>query len=176
MKERKINKKAQLKIQEMAFVLVAVVVLLALGMLFFVSFQSKEMAKNAASYREARAITLVEVIASLPELRCSSSFSGTSESVCLDYDKVNFFSKNQDMQNRYASFWQNNYVTKIEIEEAYVNWVAPRGNTYVIYDSKELQDNTKTYATYAVLCLDQTSGMMCRIVRIKTTIVLPEEA
>jgi len=164
------NKKGQLKIQEMAFVLVGVVFLMALVLLFFVAFQSKEAAKSAAYYREARAITLVEVVASLPELRCSSSFSQVSESVCLDYDKVGFFDSNKDMQNRYSSLWDGSYVSKIEIEEVY-----PKGKTYTIY-SKPTNKNTKSYATYSALCLDETKGLICRIARIKATINMPDES
>lgn len=161
------DKTGQLKIQEMAFVLVGIVFLLALVMLFFVAFQSREMNKSAAEYREARAITLLEVVASLPELRCSSSFSQTSESVCLDYDKVNFFNSNRDMQNRYSSLWDGSYVSKIEIEEVY-----PKGKSYTVY-SKSTTESVKSYATYSALCVDETKGLICRIARIKVAIIMP---
>ncbi len=166
-------RKAQLKIQEMAFVLVGVVVLMALVMLFFVAFQSREMSKNAAYYREARAITLVEMIASMPELRCSSSFSTTSESVCLDYDKVLTFNSSKEMQDNYAIFWENSFVSRVEIEEVYVNNSNIRGKNYTIY-SKLTNENTKVYATYAALCLDDASGLICNIAKIKATIIMPK--
>ena len=167
--------RAQLKIQEMAFVLVGVVVLAALVMLFFVAFQSKEMNKNAAYYREARAITLVEMVASMPELRCSSSFSATSESVCLDYDKVLTFNSSRELQDKYAVLWENSFVSKIEIEEVYVNNTHHVGQNYTIY-SKSTNENTKTYATYAALCLDDFSGLICKIAKIKATIIMPKES
>lgn len=161
------GKRGQLKIQEMAFVLVGIVFLLALVMLFFVAFQSREMTKSAAEYREARAITLLEVVASLPELRCSSSFSQTSESACLDYDKVNFFNSSLVMQSHYSGLWDGSYVSKIEVEEVY-----PKGETYTIY-SKSTKESVKSYATYAALCIDEAKGLMCKIVRVKVTIIMP---
>jgi hypothetical protein len=165
-------RKGQLKIQEMAFVLVGIVVLVALVLLFFVAFQSREANKNAAYYREARAITMLEMIASLPELRCSSSFSTTSESVCLDYDKVIAFNSSEEVQNNYDTLWDNSWVSKIEIEEVYVNSSVRKGKTYTIY-SKESEGNVKSYATYAALCTDEPSGLICKIAKIRATINMP---
>ena len=172
-KMKKINeKKGQLKIQEMAFVLVGVVVLGVLVVLFFVAFQNKELTQNAAYYREQRAITLIEMVASMPELRCSSSFASTSESVCLDQDKVMTFNSSKAIQNDYESLWENSYVSKIEIEEVYVNSSVRKGSTYTIY-SKDSNENTQTYATYADLCSDDLSGLTCKIAKIKATIIMP---
>jgi hypothetical protein len=163
-----VKNKAQLKIQEMAFVLVGVIVLIALVMLFFVAFQSKEMNKNAVYYREARALTLVEVVASLPELRCSSSLGSTSESVCLDYDKVSVFNSSRELQESYGVLWENSFVSRIEIEEVY-----PKGKVYTIY-SKQTNENTKNYATYAALCLDTNSGSLCKIAKVRIAIIMPK--
>ena len=113
------NKKGQLMIQEMAFVLLAVIFLFGLVLLIFTSIQSRQLQKYAIQSREARAITFLEVVSALPELRCSSSFSSTSEAVCVDKDKLAFFNSSISIQEKYAVLWRNALISKIEVQEVY---------------------------------------------------------
>jgi len=165
------NKKAQLKIQEMTFVLLAIIFLFALILLMFTSWQSTELKKLNTQTREARATTMLEVISGLPELRCSSSVSSPSESVCLDRDKLLVFNNNRSIQSRYSILWENSQISAIEIQEFY----PPTFTKYVIYRAAE-QTSTRTYATYASLCQEDPGSAQiskCTIARIKVTMNMP---
>jgi hypothetical protein len=164
------SKKAQLKIQEMAFVLLAVIFLFGIILLFFTAFQSRQTAAYAEYLRDAKTITSLEVIASMPEFRCSASSGSTSESVCLDEDKVNAFSKNNALKAEYGLLWNNAFLSKIEIIEVYPNLNAI---PYVIY-SKDTEGSTRIYSTYSALCGIENQETRCKIAKIKATVIMPD--
>jgi hypothetical protein len=168
------NKKGQLKIQEMAFVLLAVIFLFALVLLMFTSLMNRETQKIVIKQREARTITFLEVVSALPELRCSSSFSSTSEAVCVDKDKLAFFNSSPSMQEKYAILWRNALISKIEVQEVYpVSFPAP---SYIVYSLANTQDiSTRTYATYSALCSESDRGSICSIGKIKVTVIMPDK-
>lgn len=166
-----IKKRGQLKIQEMAFVLLAIIVLFALVFLIFVAFQSRQYSSYAIMTREARAVTMLESIAAMPELRCSSSFSSTSEAVCVDKDKVNAFNSSLTLQNNYRIIWQNSLISSIIIEEVY----PASGKKYVIYKASQQPASYRTYSTFVALCEEmQISRTFCTIAKIKATMEMPE--
>jgi len=77
-------KRAQLKMQQMAFVLVAFVLFFAiLGMVFF-SFYSSNLKKRAEILRQEEAYQIANSIASSPEF----IYSSEDCSNCIDLDKV----------------------------------------------------------------------------------------
>jgi hypothetical protein len=163
------KKRGQLKIQEMAFVLLAVVFLFSLILLFFTAFQYRIWTNSARDTREARGITIVEVIASMPELRCSSSLSSISESVCIDTDKLDYFDKTPSIQNRYSVLWENSMLTGVEIQEIY-----PVRKTYTIY-SKNYDGSVSTFSTYIALCSQENGfNLRCSIAKIKAKMIMPE--
>ena len=73
--------KGQLKIQEMAFVLLALALLGTMAFLFYARIQSQNIMGTAESLKEERALSLRDRIVSLPEIKCA-------EKICLDLDKV----------------------------------------------------------------------------------------
>lgn len=173
-KNKKINKKAQLKIQEMAFVLVAVIFLFALVLLMFAAIQSRQTQKYAIQSREARAITFLEVVSALPELRCSSSFSSTSEAVCVDRDKLAFFNSSLSMQEIYSVLWKNALISKIEVQEVYPIIIPTP--SYIVYKLDNTQNiSSRTYSTYAALCSESSRGSTCSIGKIKVTAIMPDK-
>jgi len=161
------NKKAQVKIQEMAFVLLAVVFLVALLFLFFARFQYSQLQESVTQVREARTITMLSVVASLPELRCSSSFSSASEIACIDKDKVDVFNKGGNIRKKYTKIWQAAQISKITIDEIY-----PEGQSYLIY-TQEPGESTETYATYIPLCEETTGNLKCVVAKIRITTNMP---
>jgi hypothetical protein len=165
----KMNRKGQLKIQEMAFVLLGVVFLFALVLLFYVSFQYRAWQSVAVQSEEARAITLLEVVASMPEFRCSSSFSSTSEAVCMDIDKLDYFNKTRSMRDKYAVLWESAQAAGVEVQEIY-----PGKGTYTIYSKQNFQGSSKTYSTYASLCYQEYGQLICKIAKIKIKMIMPE--
>lgn len=76
------NNKAQLKIQQMAFVLVAIIIFFALVSLFYFSIRMNSLKKTASSLESEKVYQLVQRLSSIPEL----SYSGCSS--CIDMDKA----------------------------------------------------------------------------------------
>lgn len=95
------NKKGQLKIQQMAFLLMAITIFFVLAGLFALGISASNSKKGAEAIREQNAVTLVSRIANSPEFSCGRSFGGDKLD-CIDLDKVMVLSKNSE---RYKSFW-----------------------------------------------------------------------
>lgn len=108
-----VNKKAQIKIQQMAFMLVALTLFFALIGLFFLSIFSSGLGRMAESLQQEKALMLVSRLANSPEFACGEAFGGARTN-CIDFDKVihlkdiNFYEKN--------NFWG---VDRIEIRKIY---------------------------------------------------------
>ena len=117
------KKKAQIKIQEMAFVLVAVIVLFGFVLIFFTRFQVVSLEKTASEVRREQAINMLHTIAAMPELRCSKG----GEINCIDVSKLGAFTK---VRTKYNDLWKNAFITKVEIKYFY-----PEGRNYVLYSS-----------------------------------------
>ncbi len=77
------NKKSQLKIQEMAFMIVAVVLLFSLVALFALSIFFKNLHENATKIAESRTLSAITNLADSPEFSCV-----TYKSNCVDADKL----------------------------------------------------------------------------------------
>jgi hypothetical protein len=88
------SKKGQLKIQEMAFMLISVIIFFALAGMFFLVILSQSMSNDANLLAKEKAISTVANIANTPEFSCGAS-------LCIDTDKL------MVLQNRatYKGFW-----------------------------------------------------------------------
>lgn len=138
------KRKAQFKIQETAFVLLAVVLLFGLIFTFFARFEFTRVKELARQTREERAITLVRSIASMPELKCSESFTKVSEAACLDLDKVRAFNENPSLRQRYKKIWSSSYISEVVVQEIF-----PSNKVYYIYKEQESQES---YFSFFPLC------------------------
>jgi len=86
MKLRKLNqKKAQMKIQEMAFVLLALVLLAVISFVFFIRLSSQKITESAEDVKTTQAKSLIEKVSSLAELECRG------KALCIDEDKAVLF-------------------------------------------------------------------------------------
>jgi hypothetical protein len=106
------NRKAQLKIQQMAFMLIAVTLFFALVGLFVIVFKSSGLKETATEIQERNAMLLVTKLANSPEFSCGKSF-GNSRTNCIDADKVMMLRSNIE---KYENFWD---VSNIEILKVY---------------------------------------------------------
>jgi len=162
------SKKGQLKIQEMAFVLVAVVFLGAMLFLFFAQFQQRLITEQAAEVREQRAYAMLDAIAGMPEFGCS----GLDVLVCADEGKLEAFngstSAGAALQDSYAPFWESTSVSKIIIQEMY-----PGNKSYTLYDDGKSHKSVVTKSTYIPLCRSTYLQTECSIARIKIYTILP---
>jgi len=104
-------KKGQLKIQQMAFMLIAVTLFFVLIGLFLLTLQLEGLKNSATKLEEKNVRLLIDKIASSPEFYCGDSFEGEID--CVDLDKVMALYNNID---NYRGFWG---VAKITIEKVY---------------------------------------------------------
>ncbi len=95
------NKKAQMKIQQTAFMLIAVVIFFALAGMFMVSFKLSSLKEDANLLNERNALLLVTKIAESPEFSCGEAFGGKKVN-CVDFDKTIALKNNIDI---YGNFW-----------------------------------------------------------------------
>jgi hypothetical protein len=107
-----VNKNGQLKIQQMAFMLIAVTLLFVLVGVFFIAIRLYDVRKTATSLEEKNALLLVSKLANSPEFSCGNSF-GSSRANCIDFDKLIALN---GMTNKYQTFWG---VTKIYVKKIY---------------------------------------------------------
>ncbi|MEK6906362.1 MAG: hypothetical protein AABW81_01935 [Nanoarchaeota archaeon] len=106
------NKKGQLKLQQMIFMIVAVTLLFSIVGLFFVSLALSGIKEDAIMLEEKNAMLLVTKLANSPEFSCGDSFGGTRIN-CLDLDKAMALKENIA---KYSNFWG---VSTIEIRKIY---------------------------------------------------------
>jgi len=144
-KSFRFQKRGQWKIQQMAFMIVAVFLFFILVGLFFLTWQYKDIKASYSELQKESAISSLAVISDMVELNCDSK-----ESFCLDLDKV------EVMQNfDYSEFWpvESVKVYKIysgEVENTkQIKCPATNCNYYEVYNSG---DSDKEYSTYVSLC------------------------
>lgn len=115
------NKKAQIKIQQMAFMLIAVFIFFILVGLFAFSFKSSGLRRSAEALEEKNALLSITTLANSPEFSCGNSFeSGMSN--CIDSDKIMVL---KDSITKYSGFWE---VSNIIIRRASGTEACTRGN------------------------------------------------
>lgn len=109
--------KAQFKIQQMVFVIVAILVLFGIVSVFFVSIKFGSLKSDVEDLRKDAVLTQVRKMAGTPEFNWVDSDDCSS---CIDLDKV-FLLKSR---NSYKGFWQDVSLLKIS-------------RTYPLYDTGE---------------------------------------
>lgn len=103
-----VRKKGQLKIQQMALMLIALTVLFALVGMFFLGIKISQLKRTSLDIQQQEAIFLASKLVNSPEFYCGESF-GTLKGSCLDFDKVMALKLNI---NKYSQLWA---VDNIEI-------------------------------------------------------------
>lgn len=83
-------KKGQIQIQETIFVLFAVILILALGMIFFFNTQKGSVEEIYQEYQEEKFENMLLTVPNLPELKCSELLE---EKECIDLYKARAFSQ-----------------------------------------------------------------------------------
>ena len=95
------NKKGQLKIQEMSFMLLAVTIFFVLVGVLILSYKLSGLRKMATDLNEENAMTLATKLANSPEFSCGEAF-GNIKTSCVDADKLMVLRENID---KYSKFW-----------------------------------------------------------------------
>ncbi len=99
-----------MKIQQMAFMLIAVVLFFALVGLFVIVIRFSGLKQSSVILEEENAMLLVTKLANSPEFACGSSF-GDSKLSCIDADKVMML---REHISDYSGFWG---IAEIEIRK-----------------------------------------------------------
>jgi hypothetical protein len=139
-------KKGQLKIQEMAFVLLALVLLSMIGLVFVLRISSQKLTESAQDIKTAQTMSMVEKVANTPEFECFCKPSCRSN--CMDEDRVNSFKSIQGNQKE---------IIFHEISNIKIIRVYPEGADLMVYDSGK-QSNASSYSTFINLCKYETIG------------------
>ena len=107
-----VGNKAQMKIQQMAFMLIAVTLFFILVGMFVLMFVLSGLKESASLLEEKNALLLVTRLADSPEFSCGSAF-GTKKVSCVDEEK---FLALKERIASYSDFWG---VSGIEIRVIY---------------------------------------------------------
>ena len=106
------EKKAQIKIQQMSFMLIAVTLFFVVAGLFILMITLSNLKQSATVLQENNAILLVSKIADSPEFSCGSAF-GQPMTNCIDTDKLMAL---ENKSKDYSGFWG---VSGIEVIKIY---------------------------------------------------------
>lgn len=144
-----VNTKAQMKIQQMVFMLIALTILLALVALFAVSGTLGGVKEKASDLKEENALRLVSTIANSPEFSCGASY-GKDRVNCVDLDKIMAL---KEQISEYDEFWE---VDEIVILKTYPeSSVECTANNYMDCGKLEVLSNKgigNSYFSYVSLC------------------------
>jgi hypothetical protein len=134
-----IGKRGQMKIQQTAFMLLAVTLFFVLVGLAILIFRIGNLQETAKILEEDNAKLLVSKLANSPEFSCGEAF-GTSKTDCIDADKVMALKQNL---NFYGDFWG---ISGIKIEKRY-----PLSN-------KEIKCNIISYPDCNLIIVKEGTG------------------
>ncbi|MBL7058866.1 hypothetical protein ISS08_00220 [Candidatus Pacearchaeota archaeon] len=101
-----------MKIQQMAFMLMALMLFFGLVSVFIISFQIANLKGSAAQLEEKEALLLVSKLANSPEFSCGNSFD-KPRAACVDLDKVMAL---KNKIGNYEDFWG---ISGIEIRRVF---------------------------------------------------------
>jgi hypothetical protein len=106
------NKKGQMKIQQMSFMLLGVFLFFALVGMIIITIKFSDLKQSATNLEEQNAILLVTKLANSPEFSCGEVY-GNEKTDCVDEDKIMMLKENI---GKYATFWG---VSNIQIRRIY---------------------------------------------------------
>lgn len=141
--------KSQFKIQQMSFMLLAVVLFFILAALFWLAFQYSGLKKQVTESSKEQAVYLSEFISSSQEFSCSSELGA----YCIDTDKIMM------LKNYSKELWPVSYIKIIKIGEKekecnLINY--PNCSVFNVYDSKKT--STSTASSFIALCRHEKSN------------------
>jgi len=138
--------RAQMKIQQMAFMIMAVFFFFVLVGLFFLGIQFRGVGESAQQLQKEQTLSSLEVIADMPEFNYDSGASMT-----LDEDKLRIMSGG--FSEAYGDFWPVASIKVYKVypkPESFVKCPALDCNYFEVYDSG--QKSVQTYSTYVSIC------------------------
>lgn len=141
------NKKAQIKLFESIAVLIVFVFLVSIGMRFYSGMQMQQFEDAQREFFQLNSIKASITISNLPEITCS--FSGTSETACLDYSKVRAWYELSESDNLKFLLY---YLPILGNSEIYIEEIYPGSGTWLLYNAT--QGNSFDYMRVPVTIYD----------------------
>jgi hypothetical protein len=141
------KKQGQLKIQQMAFMLMAITLFFVLAGIFALVISTSNLRETASALEEENAMLLVSRLANSPEFSCGESF-GSNRINCIDADKVMMV---KERVSDYKNFWG---ISNVEIIKQGGNSVICNLGNYPNCDIiKFFPSNiTSEYSNFVSLC------------------------
>mgnify|MGYP006287988247 CR=1 FL=1 len=151
------GKLCQMKIQQMAFMILAVFLFFIFVGLFFLGWQFQDIEEGYAELQKKQAITFLERLANMPEFNCDSMSSVSG--MCVDADKLDVMSSKA----------MTSYNKILPVESVKVYKIYPRFsekircpgvncNYWNIYDKNNQSINEKEFSTYVSICKKISGG------------------
>lgn len=170
-----LNIRGQFKIQQMAFMLIAVFIFFTLIALFFLQLSLGDLKYSADQLEREQVMSALLSWSELPELSCSDRSSS-----CIDEDKLYILSL-EDFNKLYSSFWPVSSIKVYKVNSDFsigeLKCPQPRCNYYDVYNSGA--NSTQTYATYVSLCKtnkeDSQVFEYCELATLSIGIKQPEQ-
>jgi len=136
------KKSGQMKIQQMAFMLIAVMIFFALVGLLILSVGFSGLKEKATALQEKNAILLVSKLANSPEFSCPEKTN------CIDLDKIMVLKNNINnyKTNKDKNFWGVSNIEIIKIYPENKNIICSNAN-YPNCDSLKLISDKQTGIT-----------------------------
>jgi len=140
-------KRAQMKIQQISFLLIVVFLFFALLGMIFLSYYLKNVKDKVNEIEEKNAHLLVSKIANSPEFSCGLAYGSSEKTDCVDGDKVMMLKENI---NKYADFWG---IKSIEILKIYpagpnrecTNLTYPKCSSIKLIDPSSLGNSASNF-------------------------------
>ena len=142
-------KKGQVKVQQMAFMLLAVFIFFALVGMILLKVGAGNLRDEATKLEQENAILLVSKLANSPEFACGASF-GPSIGDCVDMDKAMILSENIE---EYENFWGVSSIEIIKIYPSSEDLIPCDRENYPNCNFLEILPGKGVYySNYVVLC------------------------
>ncbi len=143
------SKRSQFKIQQMAFMLLAVFLFFILVSLFWLAIQYRNLSKEATELERERTSFLSEFLSGSSEFTCTRELG----SYCIDTDKLLFFQE----RSVYDEFWSGIAFIRVEKldrrQDKYCNKINyPDCNIYKVYENKNIKSYSSPPGSYVALC------------------------
>ena len=157
------SKKSQLKIQEMAFMLVAVILFFVLVGLFATSIIYKNLHEQATQIDEEKTLSAISNLAGTAEFVCTNNRPN-----CVDEDKLMALIGKKS----YESYWSFTSLKVVKFsgfnkdESKFVKCTIqnyPDCDIFEIYDKKVNEDVTKSFIALCRIEFEQNSYEKCEI-------------
>jgi hypothetical protein len=158
--------RGQMKIQQMAFMLIAVTLLFVLVGIFLLVFKFSGLKDSATALEEKNAMLLVSKLANSPEFSCELAYGNKAN--CIDADKVMVL---KDSSSKYINFWgiSGLEIRKISNEQDVICTKSNYPNCNLIKLSLKSGDGFSV-SNFASLCRKESTGSnvydKCELARI----------